>query len=477
MRIQAILLGFAVLTAFGCGGSEPPPDNRRPNIVFIMADDLGYGEIGAFGQKIIQTPNIDRLAAEGMVFSDAYSGAAVCAPARSSLMSGLHTGHTPVRANGGANSFLPEDTTIAKALRPAGYISAGFGKWGLGDINSTGVPWQQGFHEFFGYLHQVHAHYFYPEYLWKNSEQVVLEGNRRDVAEGKYSADVIHEQALGFLRNHVRLADALRAQSPEKIESPLFLYLAYTLPHGEYQVPEDSKAPYRGRFEERPIPARDDHAAQPEPFATYAGMISRLDQQVGEVLAAIDELGLADNTLVIFTSDNGPSPPHNELELFDSNGPLRGRKGQLYEGGVRVPFIARWKGRIQPGSKSAEPIAFWDMLPTFAELAGAQPPEKIDGASIVPLLLGEKQSLGERTLYWEHPGGDLRDVYQAVRIGEWKGIRPSEGAPLEVYNLAQDLGETRDLSGDQPAIVQRLESAMEAEHSEPRPHFRGGWTP
>ncbi len=295
MKARTVAVAAALLPAlWGCAGAPEPEAERRPNIVLILADDLGYGEIGPYGQEIIQTPNLDRLAAEGMVFSDAYSGGAVCAPSRSSLMSGLHTGHSPVRANGGGNPIQPDDWTIAEVLRPAGYTSAGFGKWGLGDINTTGVPWLQGFDEFFGYLHQVHAHYFYPEYLWKNDQQVALEGNRRDVAEGRYSADVIHEQALEYLRNHVRLADALKAQSPEKRESPLFLYLAYTLPHGEYQVPEDSAAPYRGRFEEKPIPARDDHAAQPEPFATYAGMISRLDRQVGEVLDAIDKLGIAE---------------------------------------------------------------------------------------------------------------------------------------------------------------------------------------
>ncbi len=478
MKVRTLAVAAALLSTFwGCASAPEPEAERRPNIVLILADDLGYGEIGPYGQEIIQTPNLDRMAAEGMVFSDAYSGGAVCAPSRSSLMSGLHTGHSPVRANGGGNPIQPDDWTIAEVLGPAGYTSAGFGKWGLGDINTTGVPWMQGFDEFFGYLHQVHAHYFYPEYLWKNDQQIPLEGNRRDVAEGLYSADVIHEQALEYLRNHVRLADALRAQSPEDRESPLFLYLAYTLPHGEYQVPEDSAVPYRGRFEENPIAARNDHAAQPEPFATYAGMISRLDRQVGEVLDAIDELGIADNTLVIFTSDNGPSPPHNELELFDSNGPLRGRKGELYEGGVRVPFIARWTGKIEPGSKSAEPVAFWDLLPTFADLAGVAPAVALDGVSITPVLRGDGGLGPERTLYWEHPGGDLEKVYQAVRVGDWKGVRQSEGAPLEVYNLADDLGETRDVSGDHPEIVQRLEAAMTAEHSEPRPHFRQGWTP
>ncbi|MBI1357902.1 MAG: sulfatase-like hydrolase/transferase [Acidobacteria bacterium] len=471
----------ALLGALGCGGGGAPPEASgpaRPNIVFILADDLGYGETGPYGQTVVPTPYLDRLAAEGMLFTDAYSGGAVCAPSRSVLMSGLHTGHSPVRANGGGNPIQADDWTIAQVLQPAGYVSAGFGKWGLGDIGTTGVPWEHGFTEFFGYLHQVHAHFYYPEYLWKNDQKFPLEGNQRGVAQGKYSADVIHEQALAFLRNHARLSQALRDQSPENRESPLFLYLAYTLPHGEYQVPEDSLAPFHGRFDEKPIPAQGEHAAQPEPLAAYAGMISRLDRQVGEVMKTLDELGMAENTLVIFTSDNGPSPPYGDLETFDSNGPLRGRKGQLYEGGIRVPFLVRWKGRIAPGVQSNRPIGFWDVLPTLAELAGTQPPQAIDGVSFAPTLLGENaQPDRNGPLYWEHPGGQFEDVYQAVRLGDWKGIRTAAGKPLELYNLAEDIGETRDLSGDQPEIVQQLEAAMAEQHAEPRPHFSKGWTP
>ena len=255
---RPLWLWLILLAALGCGSGGPAEQAApsKPNIVLILADDLGYGEIGPYGQRTIQTPNLDRLASEGMLFTDAYSGAAVCAPSRSVLMSGLHTGHAPVRANGGGNPILPEDWTIAEVLQPAGYVSAGFGKWGLGDIGTTGAPWEQGFTEFFGYLHQVHAHYFYPEYLWKNDQRFPLEGNRRDAPAGKYSADVIHEQALGYLRNHVRLADALRAQSPERRQTPLFLYLAYTLPHGEYQVPEDSLAPSEASSRRSPSPPR-----------------------------------------------------------------------------------------------------------------------------------------------------------------------------------------------------------------------------
>ena len=474
----ASLAGGALTACAGGGSSEDAPSaRRRPNIVFILADDLGWGEIGVHGQQQIRTPNIDRLAAEGMRFTNAYSGATVCAPSRSTLMSGLHTGHSPVRANGGGNPILAEDVTVAEVLKQAGYRTGCFGKWGLGDIGTSGVPWEQGFDEFFGYLHQLHAHYFYPEYLWKNDEKYPLEGNRRDVAAGVYSADVIHEQAMDFLRSHVRQTQALAAQAPDGEETPFFLYLAYTPPHGEYQVPAESAEPYRGKFPEQPIPARGGHAAQPEPYATYAGMIARLDGHVGEVLDALDELGIAEDTLVIFTSDNGPSPPNNELELFDSNGPLRGRKGELYEGGIRAPFLARWKGRVPPGSTSDILTSFWDFLPTAAELAEAPAPQGIDGVSIAPTLTGEGEQQEHEYLYWEHPGGDLKKHYRAARMANWKAIRNGEDAPLELYNLDDDLGETTNQAESHPDVASRMAAILEQAHSQPRPHFRKGWDP
>ncbi len=474
MSVMRTTLVVVALLA-GCTQAPEPAPPQRPNIIYILADDLGYGEVGCYGQQKIRTPNIDRLAAEGMRFSDAYSGGAVCAPTRSTIMSGLHTGHSPVRANGGGNPLLPDDPTVASVLREAGYRAAGFGKWGLGDIGTTGVPWDHGFDEFFGYLHQVHAHFFYPEYLWRNSTQYPLEGNRREKAEGIYSADVIHEQAMGFLRNHVRQNETLRAQSSGARDEPFFLYLAYTPPHGEYQVPEDSLVEYRGQFEEKLIEARGEHDAQPEPFAAYAGMITRLDRQVGEVLSAVDELGIAEDTLVIFTSDNGPSPPHNALELFNSAGALRGRKGTLWEGGIRAPFIARWSGRIAPGTESNLPTASWDFLPTAAELAQGSLPSNIDGVSIVPTLLGEGEQQRHEYLYWEHPGGDLERDYRAVRMDHWKAIR--DGNDLRLYDLTADIGETQDVADANPDIAERMSAIMSEAHTEPRPHFRKGWTP
>jgi arylsulfatase A-like enzyme len=464
----------------GCAGGDTEPESsprQRPNIVFFLADDLGIGDVGPYGQQKIRTLNIDRLASEGMRFTNAYSGGTVCAPSRSTLMTGLHTGHTPVRANGGGNPILLEDVTVAEALKSAGYRTGCFGKWGLGDIGSTGVPWEQGFDEFFGYLHQVHAHFFYPEYLWKNGQKYPLEGNSREVASGVYSADVIHQQAMEFLRSHVRQSKALAAQAPDGREIPFFLYLAYTPPHGEYQVPAESKQPYAGQFPEEPIPARGGHAAQPEPYATYAGMITRLDGYLGEVLVALEELGVAEDTLVIFTSDNGASPPLGNLDLFDSNGPYRARKSELYEGGIRAPFIARWKGRIAPGSTSDLPTSFWDFFPTAAELAGAPVPDGLDGISIAPTLTGEGEQAVHEYLYWEHPGADASGYYRAARMGDWKAIRNGENSELELYNLKNDIGETTNVALDNPEIADRMAAILNDAHATPRPHHRKGWDP
>ena len=476
---RAFLASLAGLALSGCAGetSEDEPRARRPNIVFFLADDLGIGDVGPYGQRQIRTPNIDRLAAEGMRFTNAYSGATVCAPSRSTLMSGLHTGHSPVRANGGGNPILPADVTVAEVLKGAGYRTGCFGKWGLGDIGTTGVPWEQGFDEFFGYLHQVHAHFFYPEYLWKNGEKFPLEGNSRETAAGVYSADVIHQQAMEFLRSHVRQSKALAAQAPDGEEIPFFLYLAYTPPHAEYQVPSDSAAEYAGKFPEEPIPAANGHAAQPEPYATYAGMITRLDGYLGEVLAALDELGVAEETLVIFSSDNGPSPPNGNLDLFDSNGPFRGRKGDLYEGGIRAPMVARWKGRVAPGSESELPTAFWDFLPTAADLAGVPAPEGLDGVSIAPTLTGEGEQAEREFLYWEHPGADASAYYRAARMGPWKAVRKGQDADLELYNLEIDVGETNNVALENAEIASRMTAILNEAHTEPRQHHRQGWDP
>ena len=463
-RTILLALPTLLLLACGSGGEQSPQEPRPPNIVFIMADDLGYGQVGAYGQKLIRTPHIDRLAAEGMRFTDAYAGATVCAPSRSVLMSGLHGGHAPVRANGGGNPIQPGDTTVADVLKAAGYRTGGFGKWGLGDIGTPGVPWEHGFDEFFGYLHQVHAHFYYPEYLWENDRKYPLPGNAEG-KRGEYTHDVIAEKALDFVRRNA--------------DSPFFLYVPFTIPHLEYLVPEDSIAEYRGKFKE--IELRAGHYAYTaEPFAALAGMITRMDRDVGRLMDLITELGLDDNTIVFFASDNGGLERGREasadFDVFECNAPLRGGKRDLYEGGIRVPFIVRWPGRIETGSASALPTSFQDFLPTAAELAGAGTPSGLDGQSIVPTLMGEQQAAPE-FLYWEHFGSQQDDVYQAVRMGDWKAIRRGDGQPIQLYDLDRDIGETTDVAAEHADVVEQIESYLTIARTQPRKHFNKGWEP
>lgn len=408
----------------------------HPNIIFILADDLGYGDVGCYGQRQIQTPNIDRLAAEGTRFTDFYSGCTVCAPARSCLMTGQHTGHTWVRGNAGKDGkrvpLRPEDVTVAEVLKRAGYVTGIVGKWGLGEPDTTGIPNRQGFDFWFGYLNQAHAHSYYPDYLWKNQEKVVLSGN----ADGKreqYSHDLMTQEALGFVE-----------QNKDRL---FFLYLAYTIPHAKLEVPSD--APYS-----------DEDWPQPE--KNYAAMITRMDADVGKLMKRLKDLGLDDKTLVFFASDNGPtSEGGGKAEFFHSSGPLRGMKRDMYEGGIRVPMIARWPGRIKAGVVSRQVWAMWDFLPTAAELAGARVPANIDGISMVNVLLGKPQKDHEH-LYWEF---HERGFSQAVRTGDWKAIRQN-GGKLSLYNLKEDLGETRDLAEAHPDIVARIEAFLKTARTE-----------
>ncbi len=421
----------------------------KPNIIFILADDLGYGDLGCYGQKQIQTPNIDRLAAEGMRFTDHYAGTTVCAPSRCSLMTGLHTGHTYVRGNREVQPMgqlpLPEDTvTLPKMLKQAGYRTALVGKWGLGGPDSTGTPNKQGFDYFFGYLCQRHAHNYYPEFLFRNDQRVPLKnevpGGRADGAgvatkKVEYSADLVEQEALQFVE--------------ENKTRPFFLYWAATLPHANNEGGKNGmEVPDYG-----PYAAKD----WPEPDKGRAAMITRLDRGVGRLTQQLKDLGLDANTLVCFASDNGP---HREgganPNFFDSNGPLRGIKRDLYEGGIRVPLIARWPGRIKPGAQTDHICAFWDWLPTLAELAGVRPPANTDGISLVPTLLGEPSQKGHEFLYWEfHEGGSI----QAVRMGRWKAVRPF-GRPLELYDLQTDIGETHNVADDHPDVVAKIEKYL-----------------
>lgn len=450
-----LLAGLLALLA----GSRAGAAERRPNIVFILADDLGYGELGCYGQRKIRTPHIDRLAAEGMKFTTCYAGANVCAPSRCSLLTGLHTGHTPIRANGPGQALAREDLTIAEVLKQADYETAGFGKYGLGNEGTPGHPNRQGFDEFFGFLDHVHAHFYYPYFLWKDETRHPLPGNegRR---RGQYSHDEVVRQAMDFVRrDHQR---------------PFFLYLAVTIPHVELVVPEESEAPYRGRFPgETPLPdPRPGYIGSATPYATFAGMVSRLDDQVGRLMDLLKQRGLDDDTVVFFTSDNGPQGNQwkRVADFFDGNGPLRGYKGESYEGGIRVPMIVRWPGHIRAGSVSDHACAFWDVMPTLAELAGARPPAPTDGLSFAPTLLGQAGQQEHEFLYWEISPGGRGPAQRAVRMGDWKAVQPARGKPWELYDLKADPAETTDLAARHPDVLKTIEARAAAAHTEPRRH-------
>ena len=434
---------------------------RPPNIVFILADDLGLGDLGCYGQQHIRTPNIDTLARQGMRFTQAYSGCTVCAPSRSVLMTGHHMGHTSIRGNTGGQSLAEADVTVAQLLKKAGYATGGFGKWGLGDLGTPGVPWKKGFDKFFGYLHQIHAHYFYPRFLIDNGERHILPGNENG-GRKSYSHDAIAGKALEFIEKNK--------------DSPFFCYVPFTIPHWELLVPEDSLAEYRGKFPERAfIDPRKHYADQPEGRAAYAGMITRMDRDVGRILDLLKRLGLEDNTVVFFTSDNGAATRLKQEEYFNSTAGLRGHKQNMYEGGIRTPMLARWPGHIRAGSTSDHQWTFADVLPTLCELAGSRPPDGIDGASVVPALLGKGKQRRHEYLYWELPRFNaqtkqFRDELpmQAARAGDWKVVRPEPGAALELYNLRNDPREERDLSAKKPAELAKMAAILKSARTPPR---------
>ena len=432
----------------GCGSESRQPEGR-PNIVFIIVDDMGWADLGCYGGKQIKTPNIDEMAAQGVRFTDAYSGCTVCAPARSVLMTGLHMGHTSVRGNTGGISLLDEDVTAAEVLKKASYATGGFGKWGLGDVGTPGVPEKQGFDEFFGYYHQVHAHDYWTEYLWRNSEKVPMTGEPGSME--RYTHNRIFEQTLAFIRRNK--------------DRPFFCYAPWTPPHGSYQIPQAK--PAWAMYKDKDWPNNP---------KVIAAMDTMLDRHVGELLALLKELRIDERTIVFFCSDNGAAARYDGV--LDSSGPLKAFKRSMYEGGIRVPMIVRWPGRIEPGTESALPCYFADMMPTFAELAGASKyvPAGIDGLSIVPTLLGrgDKQKKHE-CLYWEwgrynwakrknEPGGPA----QAVRMGKFKAVRPKAGVPFELYDLSRDISETNNIASERPDIVKKIENWVKANRLDPR---------
>jgi arylsulfatase A-like enzyme len=466
MNRRHFLAAMGTVAWTACAPSGPERSARRkPNIILIMADDLGYAHLGCYGQEIIQTPNLDRMAREGMRFTNAYAGCTVCAPSRSALLTGQHTGRTPLRTNSGGAPLPSDAFTFAEALQQAGYATGIFGKWGLGGAGTEGVPNRQGFDEFLGPLHQVHAQYYYPDHLWRNEERFPLPGNE-NTSGTQYAPDVMHEAALAFIR--------------ENRDQPFLLYVPSLIPHHEFQSPADTLAPYAGRFDEEPFIRPDrGFADQPRPAEHFAGMVARLDQHVGEILALLRELDLDEQTIVLFTSDNGSigntAPITNS---FRGTGPLRGYKSDLYEGGIRVPLIARWPGKVAPGTVTDHVCASWDFYPTFGDLAGVDLREaSLDGISLTPTLLGREQTARAQQehdfLYWETK--DDGKLLQAVRMGKWKGLRNGADAPLELYDLDRDIGETQDVASSNSDIVQRIEDYLATARTEPPELEEPGW--
>ncbi len=456
-----LIIVLIQLTVFGFRDNKKSHPHKarinRPNIIYIMADDLGYGNVGFNGQTKIKTPNIDRLAREGIIFKQHYAGSSVCAPSRAALMTGVNTAHAHVRelsawtASGKPIDLLSEEVTVAEELKRAGYATAIIGKWGLDESNTTGNALDQGFDFFYGYKTHIEAHHYYPEYIWKNKDKIMLPNNVPEKKKGIYSNDAFTENALNYIRQN-------KSRS-------FFLYLPYTIPHNEITVPEDSKKPYEslGWPKIKMKPAHYYH--DDEGNTSYAGMISRLDRYVGQILTELKIQGMDNNTLVIFTSDNGPA---FNVPFFDSNGPFRGQKLTLYEGGIRIPFAARWPGKIQPNSITNQPTAFWDFLPTACEIAGIKPSLKIDGISYLPTLLGKSMRQKQHDFfYWEI--NESQGPIQAIVMGRWKGILTYE-KPFELYDLSSDLGETTNLASKYPAIVRKIKTKLLATRTE-NPEF------
>ena len=462
-RTRSALFGLSVLLGAAAAAATAAD---RPNIIFILADDLGYGDLGSYGQQVIRTPALDRMAAEGIRFTQFYAGATVCAPSRSVLMTGQHTGHTHVRGNaaGIAQSLRDEDITVAEVLKSAGYATGLFGKWGLGEVDMEGHPLRQGFDAFFGYLNQVHAHNYYPEFLWRGLEKVPLRNKVESVSRpyggfaggwaterNEYSHDVIMREALAWVE--------------QQKDSPFFLYLALTIPHanneGTRATGDGAEVPEYGVYD------REDW---PNPDKGQAAMITRMDRDVGTLLARLAKLGIDENTLVMFSSDNGPHNESNhDLLRFNPSGNLRGIKRDLYDGGIRVPFIAWWPGTIQPGQVSDHIGYFGDVMATVADRSGAEAPASTDSISFVPTLHGRPgDQEAHDYLYWEfYEAGSA----QAVRLRQWKGVRkPMLTGGLELYDVVRDPGEKYDVARNHPEVVEEIERIM-AEAHVPHPNW------
>ena len=462
-----IFLSGIISACLLSGCRQKKEQGSKPNIIYILADDLGYADVGCYGQQLIKTPNIDKLAAEGMKFTRHYAGSNVCAPARCVLMTGLSTAHSQVRGNHqgepyGQAPLAENTTTIATLLKSAGYATAMIGKWGLGVESNSGDPFKQGFDYYYGYLCQILAHNHCPEYLMENGKKVYLDNKvvwddtaswtkglgSYPVERNQFSQELFTSKALSFIEDNK--------------DKPFFLYLPSIIPHLNGEAPEGkwaSDIPSFGPYENKDWIEEE---------KGYAAMITYLDSDIGKIVEKLKSLGIDENTLIIFSSDNGATPVHTILERFNSNAPWRGGKGSFYEGGIRVPMIARWKGTIKPGSVSDHPSAFWDLMPTFCDVAGIDTPENTDGISFLPELLGKKQRKHE-SFYFENTGGK-RDTKQAIIKDQWKcivfRIRKTGETTVELYNMEEDPAEQNNIATENPEKVEELIHLMEKERTE-----------
>ncbi|OHX64801.1 arylsulfatase [Flammeovirga pacifica] len=466
-NILALLLGaLAISCASSSKSTTKANKGSKPNIIYILADDLGYGDLSSYGQQKFTTPNIDALAEGGIKFTQHYCGSAVCAPSRSTLMTGQHTGHTPIRGNKElkgqeGQTPLPKNAyTVAEVMKDAGYTTGAFGKWGLGFIGSEGDAINQGFDTFYGYNCQRVAHRYYPEYLWDNDQKDFLPGNDW-TNKVTYAPDVIQEKTLEFIEDNKN--------------KPFFVYVPFTLPHAELIAPADSVInKFKGKYPETPHDEtkrytsdygpnikKEMYCPQETPHAAFASMIYTLDIYVGQIVDKVEELGIADNTIIMFASDNGPHEEGGaDPAFFNSGGNLRGVKRDLYEGGVRTPFIVKWPNKIKAGETSTHISAFWDVLPTLADIVGIEVSAPTDGISFLPTLMGQEQKESHPYMYWELP---VRGGRQAVRLNQWKGVKyniTKPNARLELYNLENDPEETEDVSAQYPEVVKEIEKIM-----------------
>lgn len=446
---KLLLRSFIIMSGISMSYGQ----QKKPNIVFILADDLGYADIGAYGQTKIKTPHLDNLAKQGMKFTEFYTGTSVCAPSRSSLLTGQHTGHTYIRGNKelepeGQEPLVDSVITFAMQLKDAGYTNGAFGKWGLGMVGTSGDPNRKGFDNFYGYNCQRQAHTYYPTHLWDNQEKVEFKD------QSVYAADLIHEKTLAFIN--------------ENKDKPFFLFVPTVLPHAELAGPQDSLYRiYENQFEETPF-KHSHYANVDKPRAMYASMVSRLDLHVGQIIDKLNELGIAENTIVMFASDNGAHKEGGaDPDFFNSSGQFKGIKRSLYEGGLRTPFIAYWPNQIKANQVIEQPAAFWDIMPTVLELADAPHEAYTDGVSIVPTLLGKGKQKKQDYLYWEfHEEGGR----QAVRQGDWKLIIQKVKIPNETYfelfNIKKDPSEKHNLASENPKKVNQLIELIKKAHKE-----------